>query len=338
MGVVVPMDRRAGGRRAGSRGWATAWWRWAAWRPRAWSTTRRWSPTRPRSPDESAAGLRVLYVALTRATQRLTVLCRARTTCPTRTACPRAAAVTGPGRAARQRPRPPPVVGRLGPYVGDTDPPCSPRGKWSLEATKVGPGGLDRAGVPSNVTHRPREAIPCGRCLRVNNQSAGTCVVGSLQRRTYFWRTGLVGATIERLRCARCDASTLCCPIRVGGLACTYPVDGRRTSMATVPSVSYSITVRLEVPASGNRGQPAHHRRGVLRRFGDRPGRHRLGPRDAADRRHHRGHLHRARRRDRRRSCARIDGVAIGKVSDRTFLMHLGGKIEMSVQAADPQP
>ncbi|GAA0347726.1 hypothetical protein GCM10010319_25360 [Streptomyces blastmyceticus] len=30
---------------------------------------------------------------------------------------------------------------------GGTDPPCSPRGKWSLEATKVGPGGLDRAGA-----------------------------------------------------------------------------------------------------------------------------------------------------------------------------------------------
>ena len=37
--------------------------------------------------EESPAGLRVLYVALTRATQRLTVLA-GDATCPTRTACP----------------------------------------------------------------------------------------------------------------------------------------------------------------------------------------------------------------------------------------------------------
>ncbi|GGL72125.1 hypothetical protein GCM10010129_14720 [Streptomyces fumigatiscleroticus] len=36
----------------------------------------------------------------------------------------------------------------------DTDPPCSPRGKWSLEATKVGPGGLDRAGATDKANKR----------------------------------------------------------------------------------------------------------------------------------------------------------------------------------------
>ncbi len=33
------------------------------------------------------------------------------------------------------------------------------------------------------------------------------------------------------------------------------------------------------------------------------------------------------RRRDRRPPCARVHGVEIGKVSDRTFLVHLGGKL-----------
>src|SRR3954453_18674316 len=44
--------------------------------------------------------------------------------------------------------------------VNDPDPPCSPRGKWSLVATKVGPGGLDRAGATPRLTNRSRTAIP----------------------------------------------------------------------------------------------------------------------------------------------------------------------------------
>lgn len=47
--------------------------------------------------------------------------------------------------------------------VNDTDPPCSPRGKWSLVATKVGPGGLDRAGVTSRLTNGSRKTIPVPR-------------------------------------------------------------------------------------------------------------------------------------------------------------------------------
>ncbi len=52
-----------------------------------------------------------------------------------------------------------------------------------------------------------------------------------------------------------------------------------------------------------NRGLPAHHRRGVLRRIGHRPRRDRIRPREAPDRRHHRRDLHRARGRDRREAA-----------------------------------
>ena len=104
------------------------------------------------------------------------------------------------------------------------------------------------------------------------------------------------------------------------------------------PSISYSITVRLEVPAGRHGDQPADHRRRGGRRHRHRPRRHRLRARPAPDRRHLRRLRHRARRPDRARRCAAIEGVAVHKVSDRTFLMHLGGTIEMAVQAPDPQP
>ncbi|GAA2453624.1 hypothetical protein GCM10010273_40000 [Streptomyces lavendulocolor] len=44
--------------------------------------------------------------------------------------------------------------------LSGTDPPCSPRGKWSLVATKVGPGGLDRAGADTQANKPPRKVIP----------------------------------------------------------------------------------------------------------------------------------------------------------------------------------
>ena len=37
----------------------------------------------------------------------------------------------------------------------------------------------------------------------------------------------------------------------------------------------------------------------------------------------------RARRGDRRRRCAALEGVDLERVSDRTFLMHLGGKLRI---------
>ena len=44
---------------------------WAAWRPRAWSTTAWWSSSRAQIGGRGPAGVRTLYVALSRATQRL---------------------------------------------------------------------------------------------------------------------------------------------------------------------------------------------------------------------------------------------------------------------------
>ncbi|GHE90631.1 hypothetical protein GCM10014715_53870 [Streptomyces spiralis] len=59
-------------------------------------------------------------------------------------------------------------------HVHDTDPPCSPRGKWSLEGTKVGPGGLDRAGV----TVKANKQMPRGHSrssrFRRNQSRAGS--------------------------------------------------------------------------------------------------------------------------------------------------------------------
>src|SRR3954467_15363847 len=98
--------------------------------------------------------------------------------------------------------------------------------------------------------------------------------------------------------------------------------------MATAPSVSYSITVRLEVPAGGTAVS-------ALTTAVESSGGAVTGPDVTAS-----GH-------ERLRidvtvaasstehaneivgKLRQIEGVAIGKVSDRTFLMHLGGKIEM---------
>jgi malate dehydrogenase (oxaloacetate-decarboxylating) len=98
--------------------------------------------------------------------------------------------------------------------------------------------------------------------------------------------------------------------------------------MATAPSVSYSITVRLEVPAKGNAVSQLTHTvesvGGVVTALDvSASGRERLrvdvtvAARDTA---------HAKAVTD---ALAGLDDVAIGKVSDRTFLLHLGGKIEM---------
>ncbi|PZG22327.1 NAD-dependent malic enzyme [Spongiactinospora gelatinilytica] len=98
--------------------------------------------------------------------------------------------------------------------------------------------------------------------------------------------------------------------------------------MATVPSVSYSITVRLEVPAGGKAVSQLTHAvesaGGVVTALDVTTAGHeklRIDVTCAA--------------RDTDHAQAIVDqldaveGVAIHKVSDRTFLMHLGGKIEM---------
>ncbi|MEQ4718710.1 NAD-dependent malic enzyme [Nonomuraea sp. B19D2] len=98
--------------------------------------------------------------------------------------------------------------------------------------------------------------------------------------------------------------------------------------MATVPSVSYSITVRLEVPAGGKAVSHLTHAvesaGGVVTAL------------DVSNAGHEKLRIDvtcAARDTDHAQSIVdqleAVEGVVIHKVSDRTFLMHLGGKIEM---------
>jgi malate dehydrogenase (oxaloacetate-decarboxylating) len=98
--------------------------------------------------------------------------------------------------------------------------------------------------------------------------------------------------------------------------------------MSTQPSISYSITVRLEVPARGNAVSQLTHAveeaRGVVTALDVTASGHerlRIDVTCAASGTEHAERL--------RESLAAVDGVTIGKVSDRTFLVHLGGKIEI---------
>jgi malate dehydrogenase (oxaloacetate-decarboxylating) len=98
--------------------------------------------------------------------------------------------------------------------------------------------------------------------------------------------------------------------------------------MASLPSISYSITVRLEAPASGNAVSQltaaVEQVGGVVTALDvTASGRERLtiDVTCAASDTAHAEQITAA--------LAAIDGVTIGKVSDRTFLMHLGGKIEI---------
>ena len=99
------------------------------------------------------------------------------------------------------------------------------------------------------------------------------------------------------------------------------------------PSVSYSITVRLEAPSYGNAVS------GITRTVEDAGGvvtgldvsgsgrdRLRVDATIAASSAEHAQAITEA--------LGKIDGMAVGKVSDRTFLLHLGGKIEMRSKVA----
>ncbi|MEU8886932.1 NAD-dependent malic enzyme [Streptomyces sp. NPDC048442] len=98
--------------------------------------------------------------------------------------------------------------------------------------------------------------------------------------------------------------------------------------MATAPSVSYSMTVRLEVPASGT--SVSQLTSAVEASGGSVTGldvtasgheRLRIDVTIAASSTSHADEIV--------EKLRGVDGVVLGKVSDRTFLMHLGGKIEM---------
>ncbi|GLY77276.1 NAD-dependent malic enzyme [Actinoallomurus iriomotensis] len=98
--------------------------------------------------------------------------------------------------------------------------------------------------------------------------------------------------------------------------------------MATVPSVSYSITVRLEVAAGGKAVSQltgaVEQAGGIVTALDLTPAGHdrlRIDVTCATRDTEHAQEIVDA--------LEQVDGVTIHKVSDRTFLMHLGGKIEM---------
>ena len=98
--------------------------------------------------------------------------------------------------------------------------------------------------------------------------------------------------------------------------------------MTVVPSASYSITVRLEVPADG---LPASQLAGAVESAGGmvtafdvtaaRGDRLQVDLTCAAPDADHAEQIVAA--------LEAVEGVSVGKVSDRTFLLHLGGKIEV---------
>jgi malate dehydrogenase (oxaloacetate-decarboxylating) len=98
--------------------------------------------------------------------------------------------------------------------------------------------------------------------------------------------------------------------------------------VATVPSVSYSITVRLGVPAGGKAVSQltgaVEQAGGIVTALDLTPAGHerlRIDVTCATRDTEHAQEIVDA--------LEQVDGVQIHKVSDRTFLMHLGGKIEM---------
>ncbi|WP_091080008.1 NAD-dependent malic enzyme [Microlunatus sagamiharensis] len=101
--------------------------------------------------------------------------------------------------------------------------------------------------------------------------------------------------------------------------------------MSAVPSVSYSITVRLEVPAGGTSVSQlttaVEQAGGIVTALDVTASGHerlRMDVTVAARDTNHADEIVDV--------MAAVPGVVIGKVSDRTFLMHLGGKIEMQTK------
>src|ERR671910_1606887 len=98
--------------------------------------------------------------------------------------------------------------------------------------------------------------------------------------------------------------------------------------MATAPSVSYSMTVRLEVPASGTAVSQlttvVESSGGTVTGLDVTASGHeklRIDVTIAATSTAHADEIV--------EKLRTVDGVTIGKVSDRTFLVHLGGKLEV---------
>ena len=99
--------------------------------------------------------------------------------------------------------------------------------------------------------------------------------------------------------------------------------------MATTPSISYSITVRLELPAGGTAisqlTSTVEHSGGIVTALDVTASGHDRLQIDVTCAASDTGHA------DEIVAALRaVEGVAVHKVSDRTFLMHLGGTIEMA--------
>jgi malate dehydrogenase (oxaloacetate-decarboxylating) len=101
--------------------------------------------------------------------------------------------------------------------------------------------------------------------------------------------------------------------------------------VSVTPSVSYSITVRLEVPSRGRAvselTHAVEHAGGAVTALDVTPIAHerlRVDVTCAAGDSEHAEAIVQA--------LSAIDGVTVSKVSDRTFLLHLGGKIETAVK------
>jgi malate dehydrogenase (oxaloacetate-decarboxylating) len=102
-------------------------------------------------------------------------------------------------------------------------------------------------------------------------------------------------------------------------------------TVAGAPSVSYSITVRLEVPSRGRAASELTHAveqaGGAVTALDVSPSTHerlRVDVTCAARDTEHADAIVEA--------LSGVDGVMLSKVSDRTFLLHLGGKIETNVK------
>ncbi len=101
--------------------------------------------------------------------------------------------------------------------------------------------------------------------------------------------------------------------------------------VSAVPSVSYSITVRLEVPAGGTSVSQlttaVEQAGGIVTALDVTASGHERLRMDVTVAARDTGHADEI-----VEVMAAVRGVVIGKVSDRTFLMHLGGKIEMQTK------
>src|SRR5690625_297233 len=123
------------------------------------------------------------------------------------------------------------------------------------------------------------------------------------------------------------------CPPRPPALRRTMrthdtPVRAKERHVATLPSVSYSITARLEVDAGssavGSLTNAVEHVGGMITALDVASAGHERIRIDVTCAARDTGHAQAI-----VDALGALEGVTVHKVSDRTFLLHLGGKIEM---------